>query len=70
MKKELYFKPTPLYKEYMILDLVEKNTNITQRELSKNIGASVSMINAYLDEYEEKGFIIRKYISDKKLIIL
>lgn len=67
MKKELYFKPTPLYKEYMILDLVEKNTNITQRELSKNIGASVSMINAYLDEYEEKGFIIRKYISDKKI---
>ena len=45
MKSAQYFKPTPLYKEYMILDLVEKTPNITQRELSKNIGASVSMIN-------------------------
>src|SRR5690554_2948999 len=67
MKSAQYFKPTPLYKEYMILDLVEKTPNITQRELSKNIGASVSMINSYLDIYEKSGLIIRRYISDKKI---
>ena len=29
-----FFKPTPLYKEFMILDLIEKDANITQRKLS------------------------------------
>lgn len=67
MENAQYFKPTPLYKEYMILDLIEKNRNITQRELSENIKASVSMINSYLDIYEKSGLIIRRYISDKKI---
>jgi hypothetical protein len=37
-----FFKPTVLYKEYMILDMIEKNPNITQREMSKAIGIAVS----------------------------
>ena len=49
----------------MILDLIEKNKNITQREISVQIGVAVSMVNAYLDEYEQKGYIKRKYISTK-----
>jgi len=67
MSSKQFFKPTPLYKEYLILDLIEKKSNITQRELSNAIGAAVSMINSYLDEYEKKGFIIKNYISDKKI---
>ncbi|HHU55818.1 MAG TPA: winged helix-turn-helix transcriptional regulator [Acholeplasmataceae bacterium] len=65
MKGNHFFKPTPLYKEFVILDLVERDPNITQRELSKKIGASVSMINSYLEEYEQKGYIKRDYISLK-----
>ncbi|MBU1093008.1 MAG: winged helix-turn-helix transcriptional regulator [Firmicutes bacterium] len=49
----------------MILDLIEKNKNITQREMSITIGVAVSMINSYVDQYEQKGFIKRKYISTK-----
>lgn len=49
----------------MILDLIEKNKNITQREMSLAIGVAVSMINSYLDEYEQKGFIKRKKHSTK-----
>lgn len=60
-----FFKPTPLYKEFMILDLISKDSNITQRELAKALGASLSMINSYLEEYENKGFIKREYISSK-----
>lgn len=60
-----FFKPTVLYKEYMILDLIEKDPNITQREMSKAIGIAVSMTNSYIDEYEQKGYIKRKYISTK-----
>jgi DNA-binding MarR family transcriptional regulator len=53
MSDNSFFKPTLLYKEFMILDLIEKNANITQREISNAIGVAVSMINSYLDEYEK-----------------
>jgi FlaA1/EpsC-like NDP-sugar epimerase len=49
----------------MILDLIEKNKNITQREMSIAIGSAVSMVNNFLDEYEQKGYIKRKYLSTK-----
>ncbi len=62
-----FFKPTPLFKEFMILDLVSKDANITQRALSARLHVSVSMINAYLDEYEKMGYIKRKYLSTKSV---
>jgi DNA-binding MarR family transcriptional regulator len=65
MSDNSFFKPTLLYKEFMILDLIEKDANITQREISKTIGVAVSMINSYLDSYEKNGFIRRKKHSTK-----
>ena len=65
MNNNLFFKPTPIYKEYMILDLIEKDAHVTQRQLSEAIGSSVSMVNYYLDQYEEKGLIKRKKHSTK-----
>jgi len=65
MSDNSFFKPTLLYKEFMILDLIKKDANITQREISKTIGVAVSMINSYLDSYEKKGLIKRKYLSTK-----
>jgi DNA-binding MarR family transcriptional regulator len=65
MNDNQFFKPTVLYKEYMILDMIEKNSNITQREMSKTIGVAVSMVNQYLDEYEKKGLIKKKKHSTK-----
>ncbi|MGS0972976.1 MAG: winged helix-turn-helix transcriptional regulator [Candidatus Izemoplasmataceae bacterium] len=65
MNDNLFFKPTPLFKEYMILDLIEKDSNITQRMMSNELGVAVSMINAYVDDYEDKGYIRRKYKSSK-----
>jgi DNA-binding MarR family transcriptional regulator len=67
MNDNPFFKPTPLYKEFMILDLIEKNQHITQREIGDAIGVAVSMVNAYLDEYEEKGYITRTYKSTKSV---
>lgn len=49
----------------MILDLIEKNKDITQREIADEIGVAVSMVNSYLDEYEQKGYIKRKRYSTK-----
>ena len=54
MNKNPFFKPTPLYKEFMILDLIEKDAKITQRAISDALGIAVSMVNSYLDEYEVK----------------
>jgi DNA-binding MarR family transcriptional regulator len=51
----------------MILDLIEKDAHITQREISKTIGVAVSMINSYLDEYEKKGLIKMKRHSTKNV---
>ena len=67
MNDNLFFKPTPLYKEYKILDLIEKDAKITQRVLSDSIGASVSMINAYLEKYENKGYLKRNYITNRTI---
>jgi len=49
----------------MILDMIEKNPNITQREMSKAIGIAVSMINDHINEYENKGLVKRKKHSTK-----
>jgi len=65
MNKNPFFKPTPLYKEFMILDLIEKDAKITQRAISDALGIAVSMVNSYLDEYEDEGYIKRKYKSTK-----
>jgi len=65
MKDNLFFKPTPLYKEFLILDLIEKYPSITQREISEVIGSSVSMVNAYIDQYEKEGYLKRHYNSKK-----
>lgn len=64
-KNNTFFKPTPLYKEFMILDIIEKNKDITQREISENVGIAVSMVNYYLNKYECNGFIKRKRYSTK-----
>lgn len=67
MYKNPFFKPTPLYKEFQILNIIEKHKKITQREISEIVGSSVSMINMYLDEYEKKGYLIKTYKSKKNV---
>lgn len=65
MNDNQYFKPTILYKEYMILDMVEKNPKITQREIATHLGVAVSMVNDHLEVFEKKGLIKRKKYSTK-----
>ncbi|CCV64699.1 putative transcriptional regulator [Alteracholeplasma palmae J233] len=67
-KNHLFFKPTPLYKEYMILDTLQKTPDITQRELSHILNVAVSMINKYLESYEVKGYIKKEYKSSKTIL--
>ena len=65
MSDKSFFKPTHLYKEYIILDLIEKNKDITQRELAKQLGIAVSMVNMMLDELEKNHYLKRKKYTTK-----
>jgi len=65
LKINKFFKPTSLYKEYMILDIIEKNRHITQREIGNKLGVAVSMVNKYIEEYESNQLIKRTYHSPK-----
>lgn len=67
MNNNAFFKLTPLYKEFIILDYIEKDANITQRMIGEYLGIAVSMVNVYLDDYEKKGFVRKKYLSSKSV---
>jgi FlaA1/EpsC-like NDP-sugar epimerase len=47
--------------------MIEKNPNITQREMGKAIGIAVSMVNDYIDKYEKAKLIKRKKHSTKNV---
>jgi len=70
MSNKTFFKPTNLYKEYMILDLIEKNSHITQRDMASRVGISLSMVNQYLDIYELAGLIKRKKYTSKTVVYM
>jgi predicted transcriptional regulator len=65
MNDNLFFRPTIQYRKFLILDSIEKNKDITQRELSIEVGVAVSMINLYLNDYEKEGLIQKSYQSTK-----
>ncbi|MBU5436826.1 winged helix-turn-helix transcriptional regulator [Tissierella sp. MSJ-40] len=60
-----FFTPTLQLKELAILQHIENKEDTTQKELADLINAAPSMINVYINDYEEKGYIIREYISAK-----
>ena len=51
------FKPTPLYKELQILNLLTNNPKVTQRDIAREIGISLAMVNSYLEKYEKEGVL-------------
>ena len=60
-----FFIPTPRLKELIILEYIENKPDVTQKELAQVANAAPSMINAYIDEYEKKGYLKREYISKR-----
>lgn len=65
--KNKFFKPTQLYKEFLILDLIKQNKNITQREISNHIGIAVSSVNSNLDIFLKANLILKKKYSSKNI---
>ena len=67
MENHTFFKPTALYKEFIILEEITKDPLITQRELAKKIQGSVSMVNQYLETYEKNNYLTKNYTSQKNV---
>lgn len=63
----VYFTATTRLKELTLLQFIENNSNTTQKEMASVIGAAPSMVNVYLDNLEDNNYLVREYISQKKV---
>lgn len=64
---ETIFITSQYYKELLLLDIIAKHKDITQRDISANLNVSATMVNNYIDKCEEKGLINRTYYSTKNV---
>jgi len=60
-----FLSPTSELKELLLLQHIEKNPDTTQKEIAKVINGAKSMVNVYIDNLEENGYMVRDYQSAK-----
>lgn len=60
-----FFSPTSEFKELLLLEHIEKNPDTSQHEIARKIGSAASMVNVYINNLEESGYLIRDYQSAK-----
>lgn len=60
-----FFSPTSELKELLLLQHIESNPDTTQKEIAKVISGAPSMVNVYIDNLEEKNYMVRDYKSAK-----
>ena len=54
-------------KEFKIINEIDNDLNITQREISKNSGMSLGMTNIILKKLTNKGYVKVKQLNKKKV---
>lgn len=52
-----FFNPSPDFREMSILKAITENPSISQEKLAKVAGIVPSMVNRYISDFEEKGYI-------------
>ena len=45
------------YRSLLVLDEISKNQELTQRDLSRNLGVALGLVNSYLKNLVSKGFV-------------
>ena len=60
-----FFNPASELKELLLLQHIKKNPHTTQKKIAQVISSSVSMVNTYIDQLEENGYMKREYKSAK-----
>ena len=56
--------------EYMIMSEIMENENLTQRELSKKLGISVSTVNVLMNKMIKNGLIKMTQVSQKQMLYI
>ncbi|MBI4733813.1 MAG: winged helix-turn-helix transcriptional regulator [Rubrobacteridae bacterium] len=56
-KEDIFLKETEAFHNLRTLEEIEKNPNISQRELSRQLGVALGIANALLKTLTRKGFI-------------
>lgn len=59
-------EPIEDYRPLLLLDEISKNQNTTQRDLSKNLGIALGLINSYIKNLVTKGYITVSAIPKKR----
>ncbi|MBI1911993.1 MAG: winged helix-turn-helix transcriptional regulator [Deltaproteobacteria bacterium] len=54
------------YRSLLLLDEISKNDELTQRDLSKNLGVALGLINSYIKNLASRGFITVSAIPKKR----
>jgi len=62
-----FFMPTEKIKKLLLLEQIEKNKNITQAQLAKNIHSAPSMINNYIKSLAKDGLLIKNKKSKRNV---
>ncbi len=65
-----FFKSTPPLKEYLLLDAIEKDSSITQREIAALLGVPVSRVNDFINTFESEKLIKRIHKNSKSVSYL
>ena len=60
-----FFSPTSELKELLLLQHIKNNPDTTHKEMAKTISGAPSMVNVYIENLEEKGYLLRDYKSSK-----
>lgn len=63
--KMKFFNPTSELKELLLLQHIESKPDTTQKEIASVVGCAASMVNVYIDNLEEKNYMVRDYQSAK-----
>ena len=54
------------YRSFLLLEEISKNNEVTQRDLSKNLGVALGLINSYIKNLSSKGYITIATIPRKR----
>lgn len=54
------------YKSFLLLNEISENNEVTQRDLSKNLGIALGLINSYMKNLVSKGYITVSAIPRKR----
>ncbi len=67
MDDYLFFEPSVLFREYVLLKAILSNGSFSQQQFSKIAHIAPSMVNRYLSLFEQKGYIKKTGPNRKKM---